>query len=90
MDLQSCSAFLKVVECGSFSRAAELLHYSQSGVSRMIIELESELGVVLLERGRGGVRLTSEGTLIFPKLKALADGYENLRISVDELTGIKS
>ena len=34
-------AFVKTVEYGSFTKAAELLHYTQSGISRMINELET-------------------------------------------------
>ena len=36
MNLQKYLAFAKTVECGSFTKAAELLNYSQSGISRMI------------------------------------------------------
>ena len=53
MSLQKYQSFVKAVECGSFTRAAEMLNYSQSGVSRMISDLEKEWKVVLLERGKG-------------------------------------
>lgn len=53
-NLQKYAAFVKTVETGSFTRAAALLHYSQSGVSRMIADLEQEWGVTLLERGKAG------------------------------------
>ena len=62
MDIQKYNALLKTIEYGSITRAAEVLSYSQSGISRMIQEVEKELGLSLLERGRGGVRLTAEGT----------------------------
>ena len=45
-------AFVKTVEYGSFTKAAELLHYTQSGISRMINDLETEWHVKLLERSR--------------------------------------
>lgn len=61
MNLQKYLSFVKTVEYGSFTRAAEILHYSQSGVSRMIGDLEKDWNMVLLERGKGGVRLTSNG-----------------------------
>ena len=51
-------AFLECVQRGSITAAARALSYSQSGVSRMIADLEREWGVVLLDRGRGGARLT--------------------------------
>ena len=62
-NLQKYEAFVKTVETGSFTRAAALLHYSQSGISRMIADLEQEWGVTLLERGKAGVVLTGLGGL---------------------------
>lgn len=59
-------AFIETVHQGSFSKAAENLHYSQSGISRMISDLEKEWALTLLERGRGGVQLTAEGKSLLP------------------------
>ena len=44
--------FCKVVELGSFTRAAEALGYSQSAVSQTVKALEEELGTALVSRGR--------------------------------------
>lgn len=54
MNLLKYLAFVKTVEYGSFTKAAEILNYSQSGISRMIGDLEREWSVVLLERSRAG------------------------------------
>ena len=51
MNILKYMAFLKTVETGSFTKAAELLNYSQSGVSRMISDLEREWNLTLLEKG---------------------------------------
>ena len=59
-------AFVRTVDTGSFTRAADSLNYAQSSVSKMIGDLEREWGVALLERGRGGVCLTSVGDGILP------------------------
>lgn len=40
MNIQKYMAFVKAVEYGSFTKAAEILNYSQSGISRMINDLE--------------------------------------------------
>ena len=61
MNLQKYMALVKTVEYGSFTKAAEMLNYSQSGISRMINDLEKEWKVTLLERGRSGVRPSSDG-----------------------------
>ena len=50
--IQKYLAFVKTVECGSFTRAAGVLNYSQSGISRMIGDLEREWQGTLLERGK--------------------------------------
>lgn len=83
-------AFVKTVEYGSFTKAAEILHYSQSGVSRMIADLEQEWGLSLLERSRAGVRLTAEGVQILPHAQKLCRAYDKLQMQVDDLRGLQS
>ncbi len=90
MNLQKYVSFVKTVEYGSFTKAAEVLNYSQSGISRMIADLEREWQVTLLERGKGGVRLTSDGMTLMPYAKSLVDEYEKLQMRVDELNGLQS
>lgn len=90
MNIQKYMAFVKTVEYGSFTKAAEILHYSQSGVSRMINDLEKEWKIVLLERGKSGVRLTSDGTKLLPYAKSVCLEYEKLQMEVDELSGLQS
>ena len=88
--IQKYLAFVKTVECGSFTRAAGVLNYSQSGISRMIGDVEREWQVTLLERGKSGVRLTSEGTRLLPYAKRVCSEYEKLQAEVDEINGLKS
>ena len=90
VNLQKCIAFVSVVECGSFTKAAERLNYSQSGVSRMVADLETEWKINLLERHKGGVRLTSDGTKVLPYVKSLCAEYDKLRMQVDEINGLQS
>lgn len=89
-NVQKYQSFAAAVECGSFTRAAERLNYSQSGISRMIADLEQEWGVVLLERGKGGVRLTSDGMKLLPHAKSLIAEYKKLQMEVDALRGVQS
>ena len=90
MNLQKYLSFVKTVEYGSFTRAAEILHYSQSGVSRMIGDLEKDWNMVLLERGKGGVRLTSNGLHMLPYAKELVADYEKMQMQVNALNGMQS
>ncbi len=90
MNIQKYMSFVKTVEYGSFTKAAEILNYSQSGISRMIGDLEREWKVVLLERNKGGAKLTSDGLKLFPYAKGLVAEYEKLQMQVDELNGLQS
>ena len=90
MNIQKYMAFVKTAEYGSFTKASEILQYSQSGISRMIHDLEEEWNVVLLERGRAGVRLTSDGVRLLERAKGICAEYEKLRQEVEELNGLES
>lgn len=90
MSIQKYKSFLKAVETGSFTKAAEVLDYSQSGISRMINDLEQEWDVTLLERGKSGIRLTSDGLEILPYIQKICYDYERLQMKVDEINGIQS
>lgn len=89
-NLQKYMAFVKTVEYGSFTKAAEMLNYSQSGISRMINDLEKEWKVILLERSKAGVRLTSDGMKLLPFAQNVVKEYEKLQMQVDELNGLQS
>ena len=90
MNIQKYVAFLKTVEYGSFTKAAEILNYSQSGISRMINDLEKEWKVSLLERNRTGVKLTSDGMKILPFVQSVCSEFGRLQEQVDELNGLES
>ncbi len=90
MNLQKYYSFVKTVEYGSITKAAEILSYSQSGVSRMISDLESEMGVVLLERGKSGVKLTGDGERILPYAKKLCDDFEILNRYIEEIRDMQT
>lgn len=90
VNIQKYKAFLKVVELESFTRAAEKLFYSQSGISRMINDLEKEWNVTLFERSRTGVRLTSDGIKLLPFAKNVCEEYQKLQAEVDALNGLQS
>ncbi len=89
-NLQKYRAFAAAVEQGSFTKAAQTLNYTQSGVSRMISDLEKEWGLELLERGKSGVRLTSDGRKLLPLVKNICGEYEKLLTRVNEIKGLKS
>lgn len=88
-NIQKYQALIKTVEYGSFTKAAEVLGYTQSSVSKMIADLEQEWHVNLLERSRAGVQLTSDGMALLPFAQALADDYRRMQDEVAELNGLQ-
>lgn len=87
-NLQKYQAFLMTVDCGSFTKAAEILGYAQSSVSKMIADLELEWKVVLLERSRAGVQLTSDGTAMLPYARELLNSYRKVQEQAASLSGM--
>lgn len=83
-------AFIEAAEQKRFTKAAQSLNYSQSGISRMIADLEKQWGITLLERGRNGVVPTSDGLRILPLAKKLCGDFESLRNELDGLSGVQS
>ena len=88
MSVSKYQMFLKTVECGSFSRAAEELNFTQSGVSHAVQALEDELGITLLSRNRGGVVLTADGRALLPRVEALCAAHHALMQSAADLKGL--
>lgn len=76
------SAFVEATRSGSLKTAAERLFLTQPAISKTLKDLEEIIGVQLLERGRGGVRLTREGEVFLPfaeqSLAALGHGLASL------------
>lgn len=81
-------AFIETARQGSFTRAARRLAYSQSGVSRMVNDLEQEWGIRLLERGKHGARLTPDGQRILPRIEQICSDQRLLQAEVDNITGM--
>jgi len=88
MELRQLEYFLAVVEEANFTRAAERVHVSQSGVSAQIRQLERELGQPLLDRSGRTVRVTAAGAEILPMVRAALAAVEATREIAAELAGL--
>ncbi|WP_422096692.1 LysR family transcriptional regulator [Variovorax sp.] len=67
-------AFARVVEAGSFTKAAQTLHMSKTTVTQLVQQLEARLRVKLLHRTTRQVKVTAEGTLYYERVvRLLAD-----------------
>lgn len=83
-------ALQKVVELGSFTKAADVLGYTQPAISQMISSLENELSIKLLYRSRYGIHLTLEGERIFPSIQKTVAGYKAMLEIAKEIKGLDS
>lgn len=78
MDSSRLEHLLKVIECGSITKASEELGYTQSGISHMVKALEKEFGFPLFARGRSGVEPTEDCKRIIPAIRQIVRWNEQL------------
>lgn len=90
MNISKFETFLKVVELGSLTKAAEQLGYTQSAVSHIISGLEEDFGFSLLTRSRSGVKLTSDGERILPAIRTILNSREQLGQITASIRGLHS
>lgn len=83
-------ALMKIIEMKSFTKAAEVLGYTQSSVSQMIASLENELSMKLLVRSRTGVRLTLEGKELYPFIERTILQYRAMQEKAQEIKGLET
>ncbi len=83
-------AFVKTVELGSFTRAAQELDYAQSSISKMVADLENEWNMTLLERSKNGVCLTSAGEQVLPLLRKILNDHQELEGQISQMNGIET
>lgn len=83
-------AFVKTVETGSFTRAAQELDYAQSSISKMVSDLETEWGMTLMERSKKGVCLTSAGEQILPFLRKVLQDHQKLEGQICRMNGLET
>lgn len=76
MELRQLRYFVGVARELNFTRAARKMRVAQPALSRQIRQLESEIGLSLLERGARGVRLTSAGEVLLPQAISLLEQSE--------------
>jgi DNA-binding transcriptional LysR family regulator len=78
MNLDQLAVFVKVVQAGSFTRAADVMQSQKSHVSRVISQLESQLGVKLLERTTRSLRVTEIGKELFERAVGIQGAIEDM------------
>jgi len=80
--------FLTSVDSGSFTRAGEILGYTQSNLTQMMRSFEDELGIPLLIKTKKGVEPTGEAKQLMPAMRAMLAQEERFLQEADEIRGI--
>ncbi len=90
LDTARYKAFLVAAETRSFTKAAELLCYTPSGVSQLINAFEKEFDFTLFYRNKKGVILTNFGEKMLPAIRTLLKQEENIYQLAAELNGLQT
>lgn len=87
MDNKKYEALIHIAETGSITLTAELMGYTQSGITQMINSLERDLGVKLLTRTNKGTNLTAHGEKLLPLMREEHRCERNIRQECDRIAG---
>jgi DNA-binding transcriptional LysR family regulator len=88
MELRQLEYLVAVAEQANFTRAAERVHISQSGVSAQIRQLEHDLGATLIDRSGRTATVTTAGAAALGHARAVLAAVDALRNAVDDVTGL--
>jgi DNA-binding transcriptional LysR family regulator len=88
MEIRQLEYFIAVAEEASFTRAAERVHISQSGVSAQIQQLERGLGATLIDRSGRTATLTAAGAAALERARAVLASVAAVRQAVDEVNEV--
>lgn len=87
MELRELEAFVVVATHGSYTRAARVLRFDQSTVSRHVQQLERDIGITLLVRNSRTVQLTDAGRQWLPQAKRVLDAAKRAAEQAAHLAG---
>src|SRR5260370_29236054 len=85
VDVRALRYFVEVISQQSFTRASETLDATQPTISKMVKQLEEEVGAPLLVRSGHGQQLTDAGRLVYARAKGVLQQMETLSVELDEL-----
>ncbi|UQU64282.1 LysR family transcriptional regulator [Couchioplanes caeruleus] len=88
MDLRQLEYFVAVAEEANFTKAAERVHITQSGVSAQIRQFEREVGAELFDRSSRIVRLTDAGVAALPHARAALAAAAAAQTAIDQVKGL--
>lgn len=89
MDIRHLQYFLEVAKQNSFTKAAQHLYITQPTISKMIRNLEEEIGVVLFDRVGKRVELTDAGKVFLSQAQLMIQTFDNMTAQLDDLMKLK-
>ena len=78
MDSKKLEILMTAADLGSFTKASEVVGYTQSGLTHMMDALEREVGFPLLQRNHSGIQLTEQGSRLMPAIREFLQANANL------------
>ncbi|MGN0986684.1 MAG: LysR family transcriptional regulator [Otoolea sp.] len=78
MDAKKLEILMTAVDLGSFSKASEVVGYTQSGLTHLVNSLEREIGLPLIKRNHNGISLTEQGKALMPAIREFLQANTNL------------
>ena len=90
MDSKKLEILMTAADLGSFTKASEVVGYTQSGLTHMMDALEREVGFPLLQRSHNGIRLTEQGTQLMPAIREFLQANANLENQIRTIANQKT
>lgn len=78
MDSKKLEILMTAADLGSFTKASEIVGYTQSGLTHMMDALEREVGFPLLQRNHNGIQLSAQGAQLMPAIREFLQANANL------------
>ncbi len=85
LSLRQIEAFKAVIEQGTISRAANVLHVSQPAMSKMITNLELDAGLLLFDRLKGRLAPTQRGMRLYDEIDRIFAGVQQVENAIDAI-----
>ena len=86
MDSKKLEILMTAVDLGSFSKASEVVGYTQSGLTHLVDSLEREIGLTLVRRDHSGIALTEEGEALMPAIREFLRANAKLENRIAAIT----
>lgn len=90
MDSKKLEILMTAADLGSFTKASEVVGYTQSGLTHMMDALEKEVGFPLLQRNHNGISLTEQGLQLMPAIREFLKANANLENQIKQISEQKS